>query len=102
MDRPRSGSRQTDADLTGEFGMSTGHKSGHLLVAHLNELRPISRPIEASHNAINAVARIPVDPCNAPIDESLDEKIADRRTHGKISFSVSTLIVIVPGPLRKH
>ena len=76
VDRARTGGRVAEADTAGELGMRRGHEGGHLLVPHLDvfhaRLRFLKRHVQPAH----AVARITVDPAQAPFLETLPDELA--------------------------
>jgi hypothetical protein len=68
MDRTRATGGHADAQLAGELGVSARHERGHLLMPYLDELGPlaVARAPKRAHQAVDAVARVPVDPVHAP------------------------------------
>jgi hypothetical protein len=72
---------KTNPEVAGELSMATGHKRGHLLVAHLDELQPALGPPDGAHNAIDTVAGVSINPRNTPLQQPLYEKITDRTVH---------------------
>jgi hypothetical protein len=71
MDGARTGSCQTEADLTREFGMGARHERSHLFVTNLNKLKFIADSAEGTHDSIDAVAGVTIDPPKAPVDKPL-------------------------------
>ncbi len=63
------------------FGMGAGHERRHFLVAGLDELDLALGPAQGAHDPVDAVAGKAEDPPDAPVVESLDEKIARRLAH---------------------
>ncbi len=81
VDGTRAGSRQADADLPGEFRVRARHERRHLLVADLDEIELVAGAVQRPEDAVDAVARVPVDPLDAPFTEALQQEVADRRAH---------------------
>ena len=70
MDGARPGGRQANTDLAGQLSMTTGHEGGFFFMAHLNEMDFLFRPAKRADNAVDPVARIPVDPFDTPFAKS--------------------------------
>ena len=81
MDRARPRGRETDAHLAGELRVSTGHESGHLFVANLDELRVAARPIECAEQRVDPVAGIAVNALDAPLAQALEDEVGDELCH---------------------
>ncbi len=82
MDRAGAGGRQAHTGLAGELGVGAGHERGHLLVANLDELRPVAVVPERADDAVDPVARIAVDPLDAPIrGQSFEQVVGDGLAH---------------------
>src|SRR5438094_919574 len=77
VDRARTGGRHADAQLTGELCVAAGGKGGDLLVAGLYELDPVAVFVERPHDAVDAVAGVPVDARHAPLVEALEDELRD-------------------------
>src|SRR3954468_7027461 len=97
MDGAGPGSRQAHADLAGKLRVRTGHERGHFLVADLDELHRLFRPIEGAEKAVDTVAWISVDARDAPLPEALEGEVGDC---GHASYSV--VAVERPGGTAKN
>ena len=82
VDRARPGRRHAHADLVGELGVRARHERRHLLMAGLDVAKvPCPPPVgvaECTVEATDAVTRIPVEPVQVPLDQSVDHEIAHR------------------------
>ena len=72
----RPAGRQTDAEFAGELGVGNGHEGRHLLMPNLNEFDLVG-PLQGSDHAVDAVARISVDPANSPVVQAFNDEITD-------------------------
>jgi hypothetical protein len=81
VDRARAGGGQAHADLAAELRVADGCERGHLLVPGLHEPRPVVGLPEAHHDSVDAVTRIGEDLFDTPLAQSLEQVVADRRTH---------------------
>src|SRR4051812_27541685 len=81
--------RDTDAQLACELRVRTSHQRRHFFMPRLCELHPLGRALERSHDAVDAVARISVDPAHAPFAEALKKKIADCFAHSQQKYARS-------------
>src|SRR5687767_391284 len=61
MDRPGARCGEADSDLASELGVPGRHKRRLLFMPDLHELEAIQSPVERTQNAVDAVARIPID-----------------------------------------
>jgi hypothetical protein len=66
MDGARTRRRQTHPDLSCELRMCAGHERGELFVPRLDERQPIRGAAERAHDAVDAIARIPIDAADTP------------------------------------
>ena len=66
MDGAGAGGRVAKPYFAGEFRMRRGHERGHLLVADLHIFHAVLGFFQRDVEASDAVARIPVDPPQAP------------------------------------
>ena len=78
MDGSGARRRQAHAHLARELGVRAGHERRHLLVADLDELRPlaVARARERAHHAVDPVPRVPVYAAHAPGGETVEEVVA--------------------------
>jgi len=58
-----------------------GHERRHLFVAYLNEIDGAIQPVEGSHDAVDSVSGVAVDPRDAPLEEALQKKVGRRVLH---------------------
>jgi hypothetical protein len=72
----RPAGREADPDLAGEFCMGYRHERRHFLVPELDELDRL-RTLQRAEHAIDAVARITINPAHPSLVKTADEKIAD-------------------------
>ena len=93
MNRAGPGGCQAHADLAGELRMRTGHEGGHFFMANLHELRLVIRAFEGAHDAVDAVARKSVDSVDAPVQKTLQKKIGNTFTHGRIPWANLVLLI---------
>ena len=77
----RAAGRQTDAKFAGELGVGNGHEGRHLLMPNLHEFDLVG-PLQGSNHAVDAVARISVDPANSPLVQAFNDEITD--FHGEL------------------
>ena len=82
MCRARTGGGNADTQLVGKLRVGRGHERGHLLMPHLDEFDLALGPLQRAKHAVDAVARIAVDPPHAPLVKALDKEIADGLGHG--------------------
>jgi hypothetical protein len=68
--------RQTDPNLTSEFGVSDRHESSHLFVADLDEVDLLGS-LQRSDYAVDAVAGISVHSPDSPGVQAFNNEIAD-------------------------
>ena len=80
VDRARAGGSETDADLAGELRVCAGHERRHLLVPDLDELEAVDA-FECADDAVDAVARVAVDPLDAPLREAVQEVVGYELWH---------------------
>ena len=84
VDRSRARGRHADADLPGELRVGAGHERRHLLVAGLDEARPVGSGF-AAHRAEEAddpVAGVAEDARDPPVlQQSAQHVFADVLTH---------------------
>jgi hypothetical protein len=86
--RPRR--RETDAELTGPFGIGTGIEGGGLFVPNLDEADPILPGPQRFDDTVDSVSRDSKDGVDPPLQESLDEYVAGGRlSHGNTSGAES-------------
>jgi hypothetical protein len=76
VDGAGTAGRKTDPDFAGELGVGHGHEGRHLFVSNLYEFNLVS-PLEGSDHAVDAVARISVDPADTPGMQPFNDEIAD-------------------------
>jgi hypothetical protein len=81
MDRARPGGRHADPRPAGELGMRAGHERRDLLVRHLDELEAVLGAAQGAEDAVDPIARIAVDPPDAPLRQPLQHEIADGPAH---------------------
>ena len=82
MDRAGSRRREADADLACPFRVCAGHEGRHLLVADLDELELVRRPVERADDRVDAVAGVPVDPADPVFVEPPEQEIGGGLAHG--------------------
>ena len=81
VDRPRPRGRQAHPDPPGELGVAASHERGHLLVSRLHEPDPVALAPERAEDAVDAVAGVPIDGVDAPLDEALTEVVGRSASH---------------------
>jgi hypothetical protein len=74
VDRAGPGGRKPDTDFAGELRVRARHERRHLLVPYLREANPILRAIECTENAFDAIARVAVNPGDAPRESRSSRK----------------------------
>ena len=57
MNAARAGSRQTDTESAGIFGITAGHERGGFFMPHLNETDIVLSLAQAFHDSVDAVTR---------------------------------------------
>src|SRR5690606_24437546 len=77
---PRGG--EADARPAGELRVRGGGERGQLLVAGLDEPDLVARVVEAAEDAVDAVARVAVDPVDAPFVQAVQDEGSDGLGHG--------------------
>ena len=79
----RAGPRRSKAnsDLASELRMPAGHECGHFLMPHLDEFKLVLSSANCAHDPIDAIARKPKHPFDAPFQQPVDEKIGDVLFH---------------------
>ena len=70
--------READPNFTRELRVTGRHKGSHFLVPNLDELDP-AIPLDRPDHAVDAVARVAVNPRNPPSLQPLDHEVAHRR-----------------------
>ena len=88
VDRPGTGGRETDTQLAGVLGVAARHESGHLFVAHPDEVEPVPRLVERAEQLIDAVAGIAEDPAHPPGRQPFQYEVRDRCRHPSSPFLV--------------
>jgi hypothetical protein len=76
MNRPWARGRQANPDLTGELGVPASHERRHLLMAGLDEAQLILVTTQRAENAVDPVAREPIDRHDVPVDQSLAQVVS--------------------------
>ena len=72
-------------ELAGELGIGGRHEGRHFLMPGLDELDLALGAVERAEHAVDAVAGIAEDVPDAPVVETLDEKIADGLGHRELA-----------------
>src|SRR6476659_6999964 len=70
--------READPNFTRELRVTDRYKGSHFLVPNLDELNP-AIPLDRPDHAVDAVARVAVNPRNPPSLQPLDHEVAHRR-----------------------
>src|SRR5882672_10396587 len=82
VDCPRAGSGQTHAGLAGELGVRSCHERGQLLMARLDETRPLVASVfESGNHPVDPVAGIAEDALDAPRTQPFDQEVSHRLCH---------------------
>jgi hypothetical protein len=81
MRSPWTGRRDANTKLAGELGVRRSHESCHLFVTGLNELDLALGTLQRTEHAVNAVAGIAKYPADAPLEQPLNDEIADSLRH---------------------
>ncbi len=85
VDRARPGGGEANASLTCELSVGAGHEGGHLLVADLDELGPVTPVLaaaEGTHDPVDPIAGITVNTFHSPLGcESVEQIVGDGLTH---------------------
>src|SRR5581483_780294 len=79
---------QADADFIGEFGMGCRHECRHLLMPDLHKLKEVQVPLQASENAVDAIARVAKNTLYPPLRQSFQHKIANFIAHDYCNLSL--------------
>ena len=85
VDRTWTAGHQTHAQLPGVLSVGAGHESRHLLVTSLDEVEAafgdVSGLPQSRGDAVDAIARIAVDPSHTPFSQALYHKVRNRLAH---------------------
>src|SRR5690242_7364541 len=88
MNAPRAGSSEAHSKLAGVFGVTAGHKSRSLLVAHLDETNLVLGLAQRLDDSVDAVARQTENDFNAPFLKHFDQNIRRSSRHKSICFEI--------------
>jgi hypothetical protein len=56
----------SDPNFAREFCVGAGHERGHFFVAHTHKLKSVAGSVECTHQTVNPVPRISVNPLHSP------------------------------------
>src|SRR5207253_9760544 len=88
VDRAGAGGREADADVAGPLRVAARHEGCHLLVPHLDEVGVALRAVERADDGVDPVARVTVDPVDAPLGQALEQEVGDELGHLDLLRSV--------------
>lgn len=85
----RSGSGQTNAQLTGELGMCRRHEGSHFLMSDLYEFDVSLATLQRAQQTVDTIARIAEDSGDSPILQPLPGEIAYCPCHACLLFALA-------------
>src|SRR5690554_2727104 len=77
MDGAGAGRSQAYANLAGEFGVRAGHEGGGLFMTCLDEFQIFLRAAEGTNQAVDPVAGITENTCDAPGRKTLQDEVGN-------------------------
>jgi hypothetical protein len=87
MNGAGTGGREADPDFPRKLRMAASHEGRHL-VSNLDKLDLILGARQGAHDAVDAIARVTIDPMDPPLIKPLYHKIANRLSHGNTSITL--------------
>ena len=104
---PGPGRRHANPHSAAEFGVARRFERRHLLVAGLDELRPVVRTSECGDDSVDSVARVAEDVSDVPLPQPLKQVIGDILGHDFLPIFApdkpcSAVAAVYPGPGRPN